>query len=115
MGKERRITGDHHRHVDAAFLGDFGNGLDRRLGVQGVEDGLDQEEVDPALLQAVDLLAIGVPQIIEGHGRKPGLEDVGEIEAVRLAADRAGDKARLAVLGADARWRHCAPVGRRRG
>ena len=36
-------AGDHHRQVDAAFGADLGDGVDRRLGVERVEDGLDQQ------------------------------------------------------------------------
>ena len=70
-------AGDHHRHVDAALLEDFGDRVDRRLGVQRVEDGLDQQQVGAAVEQAVDLLAIGVAQLVEGDGAEAGIVDVG--------------------------------------
>ncbi len=45
-------AGDHHRHAHAARLGDLGDGVDRRLGVERVEDGLDQQEIGAAVDQA---------------------------------------------------------------
>ena len=52
-------AGDHHRHVDAALLADLGDGVDRGLGVERVEDRLDQQQIDAAVDQAARLLAIG--------------------------------------------------------
>ena len=94
-------AGDHHGHVDAARFGDFGDRVERRLGVQRVEDGLDQQQVGAAVEQAVDLLAIGVAQIVEGDGAVAGIGDVGR--------DRGG-----AVGRADARRRRSAACRPRR-
>ena len=44
-------------------------GLDRRLAVQRVGDGLDQEQVDPAVMQGQHLFAIGVVDLVEGDQR----------------------------------------------
>ena len=94
---------DHHGHVDAALLGDFGDRVERRLGVQRVEDGFDQQQIGAAVEQAVDLLAIGLAQIVEGDGAIAGIGDVGRDRGGAVGrAERAGDEARLAVLGADA-------------
>ena len=74
---------------------------ERRLGVERVEDGLDQEQVGAAVDQAADLLAIGGAQIVEGDGAEAGIVDVGRDRGGAVGrADRAGDEARLAVLGA---------------
>ena len=55
------ITGRSH-----ALLGeDLLAGEDRRLGVQRVEDRLDQDDVGAAVDQAAQLLAIGDAQIVE--------------------------------------------------
>ena len=43
---------------------------DRGLGVERVEDGLDQEEIGAAVEQAARLLGIGDAQIVEGDGAK---------------------------------------------
>ena len=108
-------AGDHHRHVDAAGFGDFGDRVQRRLGVQRVEDGFDQQQVGAAVEQAVDLLAIGLAQIVEGDGAKAGIGDVRRDRGGAVGrADGAGDKARLAVLGGDAGRRRCARVWRLR-
>ena len=92
---------DHHGHINAAFASDFGDGVERSLGVQRVEDGLDQQQVGAAVEQAIDLFAIGLAQIVKGDGAIAG---IGYIRRDRRGAvgrtQRAGDKARLAVFGA---------------
>ena len=80
---------------------DFGDRVERRLGVERVEDGLDQQQIGAAVEQAVDLLAIGLAQIVEGDGAVAGIGNVGRDRGGAVGrAERAGDKARLAVLGA---------------
>ena len=97
-------AGDHHGHVDAALLGDLGDRVERRLGVQRVEDGLDQQQIGAAVEQALDLLAIGLAQIVEGDGAIAGVGDIRRDRGGAVGrAERAGDEARLAVLGGDAR------------
>ena len=94
-------AGDHHGHVDAAGFGDLGDGVERGLGVQRVEDGFDQQQVGAAVEQAVDLLAIGLAQVVEGDGAVAGVGDVGRDRGGAVGrAERAGDEARLAVFGA---------------
>ena len=96
-------AGDHHGHVDAAFFGDFGDGVERGLGVERVEDGFDQQHIRAAVEQAVDLLAIGLAQIVEGDGAIAGVGNVGRDRGGAVGrAQCAGDETRLAVLGADA-------------
>ncbi len=97
-------AGDHHGHVDAALFGDFGDRIQRRLGVQRVEDGFDQQQVGAAVQQTLDLFAIGRAQIVEGDGAEAGVGNVGRDRGGAVGrSDGAGDKARLAVLGRDAR------------
>ena len=92
---------DHHGHVDAARLADFRDRVERRLGVQGIEDGFDQQQIGAAVEQAIDLLAIGLAQIVEGDGAVAGIGNVGRDRGGTVGrAERAGDKALLAVLGA---------------
>ena len=94
---------DHHGHVDAAFFGDFRDRVERRLGVQRVEDGFDQQQIGAAVEQAVDLFAIGLAQIVEGDGAIAGVGNVGRDRGGAVGrAQRAGDETRLAVLGGDA-------------
>ena len=45
--------------LHAALVEGLLDGEDRRLGVQRVEDGLDQDEVGAAVDQAADLLGVG--------------------------------------------------------
>ncbi len=97
---------DHHGYVDAAFFGDFGNGVECRLGVQRVEDGFDQQQVGAAVQEPVDLFAIGLAQIVEGDGAIAGVGNVGRDRRGAIGRSQcAGDEARLAVLGADAHRR----------
>ena len=69
-------AGDHHRHVDAALVARFGDGVDRGLGVERVEDRLDQQQVGAAVEQAAHLLAIGRAQLVEGDGAEAGIGHV---------------------------------------
>ncbi len=93
-------AGDHHRHADAARLGDSSAmAVDRRLGVERVEDGLDQQEVGAAVDQPLDLLGIGLAQLVEGDGAEAGIGHVGRDRGGAVGRpDRAGDEARAAVL-----------------
>ena len=81
-------------------MGDVGDGRDRRLGVERVEDGLDQEEVGAARDEPFDLLAIGGAQLVEGDRAEAGIGDVGRDRGGAVGRpERAGDEARAAVLG----------------
>jgi hypothetical protein len=109
-------AGDHHGHVDAARFGDLGDRVQRRLGVQRVENGFDQQQIGAAVEQAVDLLAIGLAQIVEGDGAIAGVRYVGRDRGGAVGrAERAGDETRLAVLGADALGGGAREPWRRRG
>ena len=92
-------AGDHHRHAHATRIGDVGNGRDRRLGVERVEDGFDQQQVGAALEQSFDLLGIGDAQFVEGDGAEAGIGDVGRDRSGAIGRpERAGDETRAAVL-----------------
>ena len=56
---------DHHRQPHALLGEDLLAGEDRRLGVQRVEDRLDQHEVGAAVDQPAQLLAVGGAQLVE--------------------------------------------------
>jgi hypothetical protein len=74
--------------------------LDGGLGVQSVEDGLHQEEVDPALVQGQHLFAIGVVDLIESHAPRAGIVHVGrEGKGAIERPDGPGQEARLVRLG----------------
>ncbi len=86
------ITGS----IFAARLARLVGGDEGGLGVQRVEHRLDQDEVDAAVQQPVDLLAIDALHFVEGDGAIAGIVDVGR-DRQRLVgrAERAGDEARL--------------------
>ena len=87
-------TGDHHRNARQAPGSTHGlylvDGKQRGLGIEGVEDGLDQEHVGPALLQPARLLQIGGTQFLEG--------DVARARVVHVRRD--GGRLRLGTEGA---------------
>ena len=56
---------DHQRQLAAERLLGLERRHDRGLGVQRVEHGLDQDEIDAALDQRVDLLAIDGLDLVE--------------------------------------------------
>jgi hypothetical protein len=92
-------AGDHHRDTHATRIGYVGNGRDRRLGVERVEDGFDQQQVGAALDQSFGLLGIGAAQFVEGDGAEAGIGDVGRDRSGAIGRpERAGDETRAAVL-----------------
>ena len=73
--------------------------VDRGLGVERVEDGLDQQDVGAAFDQSARLLAIGDAQFVEGDGAEAGIADIRRDRRGAVGRpERAGDKARAAVL-----------------
>ncbi len=68
-GKVGDRAGDHDRQADAFRLETLLACEDGRLGVQRIEDRLDQDDIGAAVDQTVDLLAIGQPQIVEASPR----------------------------------------------
>ena len=61
-------AGDPQRHANAELLEDALDGVDRRLGVQDVEDGLDHEEVGATDQQPARGLGVGLGHLVERHG-----------------------------------------------
>ena len=51
--------------------------LQRRLGVQGVETRLDEQEIGPSRQEARRLFPVGVPQLVPGNGPEGGVRNVG--------------------------------------
>ena len=88
-------SGDHYRDAQAVALESL---LDRdqgRLGVQRVEHRLDEEQVDATLEQAFHRLAVSGDQLVEGHGAKARVVDVGRnrrgfVRRTEHARDEAG-------------------------
>ena len=83
----------------AARLEQLGDGVERRLGVERVEDRFEQQEIGAAFDEALGLLAIGFAQLVEGDGAEAGIAHVGRDRRGAVGrAHRAGDEARAAVL-----------------
>ena len=73
-------------------------GEDRRLGVERVENRLDQNDVGAAVDEAFDLLGIGVAQFVESDRAEAGIVHVGRKRGGAIGrAERARDEAGLAV------------------
>ncbi len=87
---------DDHRQALAAGLHQLVEREDRGLGVERVEHGLDQEQVDAAFEQTLGLLAVRVAQFVEVGVARAGVVDVGaDAGRPRRRAQRAGDEARV--------------------
>ncbi len=69
-------AGNHDRQFDAIFLEHLLNRKDRSLGVQGVEDGLDQDQVGAAFDQAAGSLGVVLDQLVKGDVTITGVVDV---------------------------------------
>ena len=85
---------DHERHLKAALSERLEAGEDRGLGVQRVEDGLDQQEVRAAIDETLDLLAIGDAEVVEADRAEAGIVDVGRKRSGAVGRPKsAGDEA----------------------
>ncbi len=71
-----------------SFLEHTLHGENRRLGVEGVEDGLDQDHVRAAFDQAPGGFAVVLRKSSKVMLRKPGLLTSGDSEQVRLVGPR---------------------------
>ncbi len=80
------------------------DGGDRRLGVEGVEDRLDQKEVDAAVAQPARGHGVAVTELVECHGAVRGIVDIGRKRQGDVGrAERAGHEPVL--VGVDGRPR----------
>ena len=70
-------AGDHQRPFDARFIEVAQDAGDGRLGVECVENGLDEQDVGPAVHQAACRLGVGIGQFVEGDVSITGVVDVG--------------------------------------
>lgn len=71
--------GDGDHDGDAAFglfVEDFFDGEEGSFGVEGVEDGFDEEGVYAAVEEGEDLVAVGEAELFEGDGAEAGVVDV---------------------------------------
>ena len=89
---------------------------ERRLGVQRVEGGLDEQQVDAAVDQAQRLLVVGRLELGEGHGPRAGIVDVARERGrlVRRARARRRPSAAARLARPSPRRRPRAPRARRR-
>ena len=88
-------AGDHDRPAALVLLEQRLERVDRGLGVEGVEDRLDEEHVGAAVDEAAGLLEVGLDELVVGDVAGPGVVDVGGdgCRAVRRA-ERAQHPAR---------------------
>jgi hypothetical protein len=87
---------DHDRPTAAALLEERLDGEDRGLGVEGVEDRLDEQQVGAAVHEAVGLLEVGLHEGLVGHVARTRVVDVrGDRRRAGRGAEGAGDVARL--------------------
>ena len=84
---------DHERNADATRCEDLLHRHDRRLGIERVEDGLDEEQIHAAVEQRLDLFGVGLADLIEGGRTEAGVVHIGrEGERAVGRADRTGDE-----------------------
>ena len=103
QGAARQVgdgAGNHDRQDRAGLLEHLVGGEDRGLGVQRVEDRLDQDQVGAARDQAADLFGIGHAQLVEGDGAKARIVHVGaDRRGAVCRPQRPRDPARPPVAG----------------
>ena len=68
--------GDHRGHTPPALFEVAVDRMQRRLGVERVEDRLDQEQVHAPIEEASDLIVVGRLQLVEGDAAGTGIVDV---------------------------------------
>ena len=89
---------DHQRHLKATLGESFEASEDRRLGVERVEDGFDQEDVRAAVDEPSDLLAIGDAELVEADRAETRIVDVrGKRGRAVRRPQSAGDEAARAI------------------
>ena len=87
---------DHQRKRNRLLVEEFEHRGDRRLRVEGVEDGLDQQDVDAPFDQGARLLAVGGVEPVKGQISRRGVVDIGRNrERLGRGPERARHEARL--------------------
>ena len=69
-------AGNHDRQLDGVFVEHLLHGEDCCLGVQGVEDGFDQDQIGTASDQAAGGLGVVFHQLVEGDVAVARIVDV---------------------------------------
>ncbi len=89
-------AGDHDRQFEAQLFEYTLHGKDRGLGVEGVENGFDEDQVRAAFDQALGGLGVVLHQFIEGHVAVAGVVHIRRQRAGTAGrAEHAGDEAWL--------------------
>ena len=89
------VNGDHHRQPDAFLLEDVLDGEDAGLGVQGVENRLEQQNVRAAVNQAAHLFLVGEPERVERRRAEGRIVDIGRDRQGPVGrTERSGDEPR---------------------
>ncbi|MFU0840978.1 MAG: hypothetical protein ACFWUJ_21250 [Pseudomonas fragi] len=89
-------AGNHDRQLDTQLFEYALYGEDRGLGVEGVENGLDQDQVGAAFDQALGGLGVVFHQFIEGHVAVAGVVHVrGQRAGAAGRAQYTSDKTRF--------------------
>ncbi len=95
--------GDHDRELLLVLVEDFADGDEGGLGVEGVEDGFDEEQVGAAGDEGADLLGVGGLDLIEGDYAEAGVVGIGRVrERDGQGADGSGYEALAAGVVGDA-------------
>ncbi len=86
-------AGNHHGQGLAGLLEILADGEERGLGVQRIENRLDEQDVHAALDEVFDLLEYAAATCSESHVASAGIIDVArDGERAIERSDRAGDK-----------------------
>ena len=105
--------GDHHREAEPQVVEQPADREDRGLGVEGVEDGLDEQEVRAARDLPLGRLAVGLRQLLEGDVAGRRVVDVRAERARAVGgAEGAGDVRGAGRRGPPPRRRPRGPGGR---
>ena len=96
-------AGDHHRPAAASRFEKLFDGEQRGLGVEGVEDRFDEQDVGAAVGEAANRLGVADDEVVEADVAIAGVVDVGrDRRRARGRAEDAGDEARLCrILGSE--------------
>ena len=95
--------GDHYRELLLVLVEDLADGDEGCLGVEGVEDGFDQEQVGAAGDERAHLMGVGGLHLIEGDDAEAGVVGIGRVgERDRQRPDGSGYEALTTCVVGDA-------------
>ncbi len=87
--------GDQQRQADVSLLEDVLDREDRGLGVERVEDGLEQQQIDAAVDQPAHVILVGGARLVERHAAERRVVHIGgNRQRAVHRTDRAGDEPR---------------------